>query len=72
MYKSIYQEIAFNIIINHKNIHDIAINRRIILEYLTYIPFDIMELEDCEEFIEDLDYNINSIKTILEIFKSFN
>jgi hypothetical protein len=72
MYGSIYQDIAFNIIINHNNITNIAINRIIIMEYLTYIPFDIMELEDCEEFIEDLDYDINSIKTILNIFKSFN
>lgn len=71
MYKSIYQDIAYNIIINHKCIHNIETNRIIITEYLTYIPFEIMELEDCEEFINDLDYNINSIKNILNIFKSF-
>jgi hypothetical protein len=70
MYKFIHQDIAFKIIINHKNIDNIAANRIIITEYLSFIPFDIMELEDCEEFIEDLDYNINSIKTILNIFKS--
>jgi hypothetical protein len=70
MYKFIRQDIAFKIIINHKNIDNIEANRIIITEYLSFIPFDIMELEDCEEFIEDLDYNINSIKTILNIFKS--
>jgi hypothetical protein len=35
------------------------------------MPFDLMELEDFEDFVNDFDYDISRIQEVLKIFKQY-
>ena len=59
----------YNIIINQKNLKNSLENYQIIMEYLSYIPFNIMTLQDFYEFIYDFD--IKDIKQIIFIFNKY-
>ena len=59
----------YNIIINQKNLKNSLENYQIIMEYLSYIPFNIMTLQDFYEFIYDFD--IEDIKQIIFIFNKY-
>lgn len=65
------QEIIYNIISSYEYINNTLDNKLIILEYLSHIPFDIMNLDDHLEFINEFDYNIDTIKDKLSIFNKY-
>jgi hypothetical protein len=35
------------------------------------MPFDLMELEDFEDFVNDFDYDIYRIQEVLKIFNRY-
>ena len=66
-----YKKIVYKIILhNNLIIYDID-KYNIVLEYLSYMPFDLMELEDFEDFVNDFDYDISRIQEVLKIFKRY-
>jgi hypothetical protein len=66
-----YKKIVYKLILNHITIRDNIYNYNIVLEYLSYMPFDLMELEDFEDFVNDFDYDISRIQEVLKIFKRY-
>jgi hypothetical protein len=66
-----YKKIVYKIIL-HNNLIRYDIDKyNIVLEYLSYMPFDLMELEDFEDFVNDFDYDISRIQEVLKIFKQY-
>lgn len=66
-----YKKIVYKIIL-HNNLIKYDIDKyNIVLEYLSYMPFDLMELEDFEDFVNDFDYDISRIQEVLKIFKRY-
>jgi hypothetical protein len=66
-----YKKIVYKIIL-HNNLIRYDIDKyNIVLEYLSYMPFDLMELEDFEDFVNDFDYDISRIQEVLKIFKRY-
>ena len=59
----------YNIIINQKNLENNLENYQLIMEYLSYMPFNLMDLQDLYEFIYDFD--IEDIKQIIFIFNKY-
>jgi hypothetical protein len=59
----------YNIIINQKNLENSLENYQLIMEYLSYMPFNLMNLQDLYEFIYDFD--IEDIKQIIFIFNKY-
>jgi hypothetical protein len=59
----------YNIIINQKNLENSLENYQLIMEYLSYMPFNLMDLQDLYEFIYDFD--IEDIKQIIFIFNKY-
>lgn len=59
----------YNIIINQKNLENNLENYQLIMEYLSYMPFNLMDLQDLYEFIYDFD--IKDIKQIIFIFNKY-
>jgi hypothetical protein len=59
----------YNIIINQKNLENSLENYQLIMEYLSYMHFNLMNLQDLYEFIYDFD--IEDIKQIIFIFNKY-
>jgi hypothetical protein len=71
MINNIYIKNTYKLILNNVLIRDNIDNYNIILEYLSYIPFDLMNLNDYDEFIKEFDYDIERIKDVINIFKQY-
>lgn len=66
-----YKKIVYKNILHNNLIRDDIDKYNIVLEYLSYMPFDLMELEDFEDFVNDFDYDISRIQEVLKIFKRY-
>jgi hypothetical protein len=66
-----YKKIVYKIILHNNLIKDDIDKYNIVLEYLSYMPFDLMELEDFDDFVNDFDYDISRIQEVLKIFKRY-
>lgn len=66
-----YKKIVYKIILHNNLIRNNVDKYNIVLEYLSHMPFDLMELEDFEDFVNDFDYDISRIQEVLKIFKRY-